>query len=271
MTYECLIVEKKEEICTITLNRPNSYNALDFTILPELEHCLDDCGNDPNIHVVVLTGAGAAFCSGGDIVLFDSHPKGAPYVCHELTKNLNRIIIELRRMPQPVIACINGAVGGAGISLAAACDIRIASTTAKFRQGYTGIGLVPDGGWTLTIPLLIGWGRACELLFFNRTFDAEQALRWGLVNQIAHPEHLTYTTWKLAKELAAGPRQAFAIIKEKLNRAFLGGLELQLEEDRRGIVMAARTKDSKEGFRAFLEKRKPNFSQRPYVFSNDID
>lgn len=259
MPYQYLLVEKREGIAVITMNRPNAFNALNMAMLPELELCLEECSNDSEVRVVVLTGAGNAFCSGGDISEFASDPRGAQFITHELTKYLNRTIIELRRMPQPVIASINGAVGGAGISLAAACDLRIASTAARFRQGYTGIGLVPDGAWTLTIPLLIGWGRACELILLNPVFSAEEAYQWGLVNRLAAPERLTEATWELAQQLAEGPKQAFAIAKHNLNRALMGGLEMQLEEDRRGIVMAARTEDSREGFKAFLEKRKPQF------------
>lgn len=259
MAFTNILVDKSEGICTITLNRPDAFNALDFVLTAELEQSLEECSSDPEVRAVVLTGAGSAFCSGGDIVQFDSNPKGAPYVCQEVTKYLNRAIIELRRMPQPVIASINGGLGGAGISLAAACDLRIASATARFRQGYTGLGLVPDGAWTLTLPLLIGWGKACELIFTNPVFTAEQALNWGLVNWVVSPERLATETQFLAKQLAAGPCEAFSIVKHNLNRALLGGLELQLEEDRRGLVTAARTADAREGFRAFLEKRSPRF------------
>jgi len=163
-------------------------------------------------------------------------------------------------MPQPVIASINGGVGGGGLSLAAACDLRIAASSAKFSQGYTRIGLVPDGAWTLTIPLLVGWGRACEMFFTNPVLTAEEAKEWGLVNWVVPSEQLSKATWKLAKQLAEGPRQSFAIGKQNLNRAWMTSLEAQLEEDRRGLVMAAQTADAREGFRAFLEKRKPQFS-----------
>lgn len=261
MGFQYLLTENRDGVCVITLNRPQAYNAVNLDMLPELEQCLEECAGDQTVAVVILTGAGSAFCSGGDIAEFASDPRGAPFVTHELTKYLNRTIIELRRMPQPVIACINGAVGGAGISLAAACDLRIASSTAKFRQGYTGIGLVPDGAWTLTIPLLIGWGKACELILLNPVFGAEEAREWGLVNRVVPPERLQEETWEVARSLAEGPRQAFSIAKHNLNLALMAGLELQLEEDRRGIVAAARTDDSREGFRAFLEKRKPRFNR----------
>ncbi|NLK52870.1 MAG: hypothetical protein GX295_10590 [Syntrophomonadaceae bacterium] len=260
MDYTCVLVEKKENIFTITLNRPKAFNALDVTLTQEVERALEECSSDPEVRVVILTGAGAAFCGGGDIQEFDSNPKGAPYCCHEITKYLNRAVIEIRRMPHPVIACINGGVGGGGLSLAAACDLRIASSSAKFSQGYTRIGLVPDGAWTLTIPLLVGWGRACEMFFTNPLLTAEEAKEWGLINWVVPPEQLKQATWELAKRLAEGPRQSFAIGKQNLNRALMTSLEAQLEEDRRGLVMAAQTADAREGFRAFLEKRKPQFN-----------
>jgi 2-(1,2-epoxy-1,2-dihydrophenyl)acetyl-CoA isomerase len=119
--------------------------------------------------------------------------------------------------------------------------------------------LVPDGAWTLTIPLLVGWGRASELFYTNPVFTAEEAKEWGLINWSVPPDELGQATWKLAKQLAEGPSQSFAIGKQNLNRAWMNILESQLEEDRRGLVMAAQTADAREGFRAFLEKRKPKF------------
>lgn len=264
MIYQTLIVAKKDNICTITLNRPESLNAMNTMLLQELENCLEECSMDKDIYVVILTGAGKAFCSGGDLDSFDGHPEGTAYALHEGTKYLNLVIIELRRMPQPVIASINGPVGGAGFSLMASCDFRIASNKAKFGQGYTRVGLVPDGAWTLTIPLLIGWGRASELLFTNPTLTAEDAMKWGLLNRIVPPEELADATWKLAQELARGPRLAFSIVKRNLTRGLLSTLEIQLEEDRRGIIMAAGSDDGKEGIKAFLEKRPPLFKDKPY-------
>lgn len=262
-SYQYILVEKEEGIATITLNRPEKFNALNVPMVSELEQSIGECAVDPETRVVIITGSGNAFCPGGDIEEFDRNPARAPHVCYEITKHLNRIIIELRRMPQPVIASINGGIGGAGISIAAACDIRIASSEARFRQGYTGVGLVPDGAWTLTIPLLIGWGRACELIFLNPLFGADKALEWGLVDRVVYPEELPQATMDLARQLARGPAQAFAIVKRNLNRALLIELESLLEEDRRGLVAAAQTDDAKEGFRAFLEKRKPVFKDRP--------
>ncbi len=261
MAYKFILKEVQDKICTITLNRPQSFNALDIPLTEEIERCLEECSSDPEVRVVIITGAGAAFCAGGDIAEFDGNPRGAAYVCQEVTKYLNRAIIEIRRMPQPVIACINGGVGGGGLSLAAACDLRIASTSAKFSQGYTRIGLVPDGAWTFTIPLLVGWGRVLELFYTNPIFSAEEAKNWNLINWAVPPEELKDATWKLAKDLTEGPRQSFAIAKRNLNRAWMTQLEAQLEEDRRGLVMAAQTADAREGFRAFLEKRKPQFGK----------
>jgi 2-(1,2-epoxy-1,2-dihydrophenyl)acetyl-CoA isomerase len=168
-------------------------------------------------------------------------------------------IITIRSMPKPVIAAINGAIGGAGMSIAAACDLRVCAASVKLRAAYTSVGLVGDGGWTLSIPLLMGFGKAFELMLLDPMFDAKQALEWGFVNMVVEDAEFEKTAMSLAVRLAKGPTTAYAIAKENLNNAMEGLIEKQLELERMGMCSDAKTKDYIEGVNAFLEKRKPNF------------
>ncbi|MFB3926664.1 MAG: enoyl-CoA hydratase/isomerase family protein [Syntrophales bacterium] len=261
MEYENLILKKEEGVATIRLNRPKSFNSFNFDLGSDLEKSLEDCGKDPAVKAVILTGEGKAFCAGGDIAYFkkyfDSDPS-EPF--RQIIKKLNIAIITIRRMPKPVIAAVNGAAGGAGFSLAAACDLRICAASAIFRQAYTSIGMVGDGGWTLFIPLLIGFGRAMELMLLDQVIDARQALEWGLVNRVVDDAMLESTANEIALKLSRGPAKAFAIAKENLNHAMMGLLERQLELERAAMVKAAGTSDYIEGVNAFLEKRAARFT-----------
>jgi 2-(1,2-epoxy-1,2-dihydrophenyl)acetyl-CoA isomerase len=177
----------------------------------------------------------------------------------QLTKLLNFTITGIRRIPKPVLAMINGTVAGVGVSVAAACDLRICASSAKFRQAYTSIGLIPDGAWTLLLPLLIGFGKAQELVYLDPLLSAGEALDMGLVNQVVEDAELESTTRQIAMKLAAGPSIAYAIAKENFNQAMLGLLERQLELERSGMIRVGRTADAREGIAAFMEKRKPVF------------
>lgn len=263
MEFENIIYSKKDGVATIRLNRPKLFNALDLKLGGELVAALEDCGDDANVRAVILTGEGKAFCSGGDIQYFKSFldsDLSSPF--RQVIKFLNLAVINIRRMQKPVIAAINGAVGGAGMSLAVACDLRIATASARFRQAYTGIGMVGDGGWTLFVPLLAGYGKAMELLLLDPVFDAQQALAWGLVTQVVEDGKLETASMDMASRLAQGPTKAFGIAKENMNRALMAVLETQLELERSGMIAASRTLDYLEGMKAFTEKRKPEFKGR---------
>jgi len=260
MQFENVIVERRGAVVTITLNRPKSFNAMNMGLLNDLLAALAAGAEDETVRAVLLTGAGKAFCAGGDLVAFkediDTNPV-APV--RELVTVMNRVTLAIRAMPKPVVAAINGAVGGAGMSLAAACDLRLCAASAKFRQAYTGVALVPDGGWTLLVPLLIGYGRAAELVFKNEPFDAQRALAWGLVNEVVEDAQLPAAAATLCEALAQGPTRSFAIIKASFNAGMMALLEKQLELERAGIIAAARTTDYQDGLRAFFAKRPPVF------------
>lgn len=256
-----LSFRRENSVGWITLNRPERFNALDIAMGEDLLKALETCAKDREIRAVALTGAGKAFCSGGDVKYFSEYLEadpGEPF--RQVTKLLNRIIIELRLLPKPVLAVVNGVAGGAGMSLALACDLRIAATTAVFKQAYTSIGLVPDGAWNLWVSLLAGVGLASEMIFLDPVLCAKKAYELGLVNKVVEPEQLLTVAREWAEKLASGPTQAFAQAKVELNHAVLGLLESQLEVERQGIMAAAQTEDYQRGLTAFLAKKTPQFT-----------
>jgi 2-(1,2-epoxy-1,2-dihydrophenyl)acetyl-CoA isomerase len=258
MELETVLLEQSEGVAFIRMNRPKEMNTLNFQLTKDLLKALELCWDDAAVKVVVVTGTGKAFCAGGDVAAF----RGAADIgdaTRQMTKDFDPLISGIRRMGKPIIAMVNGICMGAGLSLAAACDLRICGASAVFRQAYTSVGLTPDGAWGLTVPLLIGFGRASELVFSDPVMDAKKAYEIGLANEVAEDAELENTVRKKAQRLAAGPLAAFAVAKDNLNRAMLGLLEAQLEQERLGIMRAGRTADAREGIVAILEKRRPVF------------
>lgn len=260
MSFKDILYTRDNAIATITMNRPNNFNALNLSMSEELNTALEMCGKDREIRAVVLTGSGKAFCSGGDIKFFEQFAAAEPdEPVHRLLEPLHRIVLNIRQMPKPVLAAINGAVGGAGMSLALSCDLRICSSQARFKQAYTSLGLAPDVGWSLWVGLLAGFGKASEMIFLDPVYDAEQACTMNLVHKVVEPEMLADAARKWAEQLAAGAPRSFAIAKAGLNHALLTLLERQLEVERQGVLDASGTSDYQEGLSAFLNKRKPVF------------
>ncbi len=260
MSFKDILFCKDGSIATITLNRPASFNALDLSMSNEICTALEACRPDREIRVVILTGSGKVFCSGGDIKYFEQFARTDPgEPVRRVLGPLNRIILQIRQMPKPVLAVINGAVGGAGMSLALACDLRLCSSQARFKQAYTSLGLAPDAGWSLWAGLLAGFARANEMVFLDQVYDADQALAMNLVHKVVAPEELEEAARLWAEKLAAGATRSYAIAKENLNQAMLSLLERQLEIERQGVLDAAQTDDYQEGLEAFLKKRKPVF------------
>jgi len=258
MKYENLIFEKADRVAVLRLNRPAAFNAVTIGLFEDLIKALEVCAADDEVNVMVITGEGKAFCAGGDVAMFNSSPDPGEAI-RQLTKRLHFTISGIRRIPKPVIAMINGTAAGAGISLAAACDLRICASSVKFRQAYTSIGLVPDGAWTLLVPLLIGFDKAAELAYLDPVFDAREALAMGFVNKVVEDGDLERTTREVALKIARGATLSYAIVKENFNEAMLGLLERLLELERGGIIRAGKTKDAREGIAAFMEKRAPRF------------
>jgi 2-(1,2-epoxy-1,2-dihydrophenyl)acetyl-CoA isomerase len=250
-----IIFQKADHVAFIRLNRPKAFNALNFDLFNDLINALELCADDDDVKVIVITGEGKAFCAGGDVASF----AGSPDIFRQLTKLLNITITGIRHIAKPVVAMINGTAAGVGVSIAAACDLRICAASAKFKQAYTAIGLIPDGAWTLLVPLLIGFNKAAELVYLDPVFDAQEALSMGLINKVVDDGELEKETRNIALKLAAGATLSFAQIKENFNNSMLGLLERQLELERRGLIRIGKTADAQEGIAAFLAKRKPVF------------
>jgi len=230
VSYKTIILEKEGGVATITLNRPASFNALDFEMGKELVDAIEKCAKNDQIKVLIITGAGKAFCSGGNLkAVKEWAGDNLGDFFRQLTKSLDRVILDIRMMPKPVIASVNGPAAGAGFSLALACDLRIASDRAIFRQAFTSVALVPDCGWTFHLPKLVGLGKASELIFLDKALTAGEAAELGLANKVVPETELKKATLEIAERLAMGPSLAFARAKALLNKAWTSSLESQLE------------------------------------------
>lgn len=259
-------VSVDQKVATITLNRPEVLNALDATMARELVRAVETCAADEAVRAVILTGAGRGFCAGGDMKAAWEHVRGGgdPRTFFaELTMLLHRAIVDLRLMEKPVIAAINGSTGGAGMSLAGACDLRLAAEGAKFRQAYTSIGLVPDGGWTVIVAQILGYARASELVLLDPVFDAPKAYEWGFVHEVVPADALAGRARDLARQLASGATSAYGGAKALLNAAFLPALETQLERERQRIMTQGASQEFLDRLVAFVERRGTSATARP--------
>jgi 2-(1,2-epoxy-1,2-dihydrophenyl)acetyl-CoA isomerase len=259
--FETLTVESEERVCTITLNRPETYNAFSDQLTYELQDALKAAERDRAVGAIIITGAGKAFCSGQDIAeLKEKYVPGyVPHLGNDIRRRYNPIAQRLREMDKPVIAAVNGVAAGAGMSLALACDMRIASDGASFLAAFINVGLVPDTAATFTLPRLVGLGKAMELCLTGDKISAEEALRIGLVNRVVPAEDLVKESRRLAERLAALPGRGIALIKRLLNRSFDNDLVGQLKAEGFAQETAGLTEDHTEGVVAFIEKRTPQF------------
>jgi enoyl-CoA hydratase/carnithine racemase len=264
MTYECLLYEVKNGIATLTLNRPDRLNALGGTLREDLHDAVTRASADPEVRVMVVTGAGKGFCSGGDVKAMNEANEGRRTrpLMEKVAPSRDRTLLAMRDAPQPMIAAVNGAAAGAGMNLALACDIRIASTAAKFSQAFVRRGLHPDWGGTYFLPRAVGMAKACELIFTGDVIDAPEALRLGLVSKLVAPEELMPTAYDLARKIAAGPPVAVRLAKRALHRNAESDLRSALEFETFAQNVCSETEDAREGIRAFVEKRSPVFRGR---------
>ena len=243
-------------VLTITLNRPDTYNAINRAMHEHLAAALADAA-DPGVRAVVITGAGRGFCSGQDLREFSSLPGGVQAALEE-TYHPN--IRAIRALEKPVVAAVNGPCAGAGLSLACACDVRIASSDANFVPGFIGIGLVPDAGGTWFIHRLLGFTRAFEWMVSNRRVAADEALDWGLVSEVIPDGAFAARVAELAAEWAARPTLAIGRTKQLFEHAYAAALDAQLALEAQLQQESVGTADFAEGVGAFLEKRAPSFT-----------
>jgi 2-(1,2-epoxy-1,2-dihydrophenyl)acetyl-CoA isomerase len=261
-TFETLVVETTANVCTITLNRPDSLNSLNGAMTAELAKVLRQLQRDDRVRCVVLTGAGRAFCSGqdlGDLKRKYADPAHVPHLGEDIKRRYNPVILGLRDLEKPVIAAVNGVAAGAGASLALACDLRIASDKASFIEVFVNVGLVPDSGSTFFLPRLVGLGKALELCFTGDKVSAAEALTLGIVNKVVSGEELMKAAADLAGRLAKMPTRALGLTKRLLYRSLHSDLDTQLQAEAFAQETAGLTGDHREGVAAFFEKRPPSF------------
>lgn len=267
-----LLFAREGKVATITLNRPDRLNAFSVSMIEGWLAALEEVRRDPAIHVAVVTGAGRAFCSGGDVKAMASGtgfmagqgeeaatPEG---IKASLWGSIQRIPLLLESIDKPVIAAVNGDAMGAGCDMALMCDLRYASDRARFAESYIRVGLVPGDGGAYLLPRLVGLPRALEMLWTGDPIDAREAERVGLVNRVVPHEELMPATMEMAERLARGPQMAMRVIKRAAYQGLTSNLRTALGGISSHMAVISQTEDYKEGVRAVLERRAPVFGER---------
>ena len=265
MEFDTIIFEKKDGVATVTLNRPERMNAIGSTMSQELEQALEEANSDGKVRVLIITGAGRGFCSGADLTtLGDSASTvGRGLVARSpAAGGIRSFAVQIQNFEKPSVAAVNGPAVGAGLSIALACDIRIASDRARFSQIFIKRGLIPDTGSTYFLPRVVGMTRACEMVFTGDILDAEQAKDYGLVSRVVPHDELMREARELAAKIAAGPPVAMKLAKRALYRGATADLVSALEFEGYMQSICLGTEDFREGMAAFLEKREPEFKGR---------
>ena len=261
MSYETIQFEMRDAVCVITLNRPESLNALTLAVAGEFKTAIASAV-EQKARAVVLTGAGRAFCAGGDLRemqrIASSNGRVEAFFDEPL-RELNDCIRLIRQTPLPFIAAVNGAASGGGCNLALACDLVIAGESARFNQAFIKIGLSPDCGGTFILPRLVGWRRATQLMMTGEVTTAAQALAMGMINAVVPDDQLIAQALAMAESLAQAPTAAIGRIKELLDASANNNYGEQLELEREAQLKSGLTRDFKEGVAAFIEKRPPKF------------
>jgi 2-(1,2-epoxy-1,2-dihydrophenyl)acetyl-CoA isomerase len=257
-----LLYEVKDKIATITLNRPDKMNAFTGPMIDAWAGSLQEAQRDPDVNVVIVTGSGKAFCSGGDVGrMGDGRPSPLEHK-NGLWENIHRVPKALEAMDKPVIAMVNGVAVGAGMGMCVMCDMRVAADTARFSTGYVRVGLVPGDGDTYFLPRLTGTAKALELLWTADFIDAPEALNLGIVNRVVPAAELREATFALAAQIASGPQVPIRMIKRLVYQSMRLDLRTHLDLVSSHMAVVRETADHKEGVEAFKEKRKPNFTGR---------
>ena len=263
-----LLASLDDGVAVLTLNRPEARNALSDTLSPALRRTFAALASASEVRAVLLTGAGTAFCAGGDIKgmgqrrPLPDRPRTADEAITDLTVRQQSLTGALYALPQPTLAALPGPAAGAGLSIALACDLRIAAASAFVTTGFANVGLAGDYWTSFFLPRLVGAARAKELFFSAERNDAARCEALGIVNRVVPDDRLQDEARAWAAELAAGPSVAYALMKQNIDRAFREDLGTCLEHEARGTVQSAGTEDHREAVRAFIEKRRPAFRGR---------
>lgn len=267
MQFEQIIYEKSEGIATITLNRPQRMNAFTPQMLDEWLAALQDAHLDPDVRVIILTGAGRGFCSGADVA--GGPTEGLMDRSRSLVENRNFLRDSVQRIPRlvaqldkPYIAAVNGPAVGAGMDMASMCDIRFAADTARFGMTYVRMGIIPGDGGCYYLPRIVGVARALDLIWTGRLFDAQEALAMGYVSAVVPAAELMDYTREYALRLARGPAVAIQQAKRLVYRSLEVDVDAALEMAQQAMFICQNTEDAREGPRAFVEKREPRFKGR---------
>jgi 2-(1,2-epoxy-1,2-dihydrophenyl)acetyl-CoA isomerase len=262
MPYQHLTVERANHVATLTLNRPDAYNALNLPLGRELFMASLELDEDPDVRCVVITGSGRAFCAGGDVKDFvDALGRIGSHI-KELTTYLHGAVSRFCRSDKPVIMAVNGVAAGGGFSFALSGDLVVATESAKFSMAYSRIAATPDGSSSYFLPRLIGLRRAMELYFTNRVLTAREALEWGLVTRVVPDAEFRSAVAALAAELAQGPTKAYGAAKRLFHQSTWESLETQMELEAQAIAASGHTEDFRAGVTAFAQKATPTFRGR---------
>jgi 2-(1,2-epoxy-1,2-dihydrophenyl)acetyl-CoA isomerase len=249
-----------DRVATITLNRPEVMNAFGGSMREDLLARLEDAAGDPTVRCIVITGAGRAFCAGGDITsMRDLQARDDTTVLATRMAVAARLVQRLHDIPKPVIAAVNGAAAGAGVNLALACDLRYGAESAQFAESFVRIGLIPDWGGHYLLTRLVGTARALELLMTGERIDAQEAHRLGILNQVFPDGTFTEAVQTRARRLAAGPPHALAAIKRGVYLGATDSLAATLDFEATAQRELFLSSDAREGMQAFLDKRAPRF------------
>ena len=259
MEFEALEYEVRDGVAHLTFAREAAANSLNLRLCEELREAALACHRDPAVRAILLKARGRMFCSGGDLPSFAAAGDDAPSLIRRMTVHLHAAVSLLARTDAPVVAAVQGAAAGAGMSLVCACDLVVAGESARFAMAYTKAGLSPDGSGTWVLPRLVGRQRALELMLTNRMLSAQEALDWGIVTRVVPDAEVEASARKLAAELAAGPTRAYGLVKRLVLSSASESLETQMELEAAGIADSAASADGREGIAAFLGKRAPKF------------
>ena len=267
MPYKNVILEKENMIATITLNRPEQNNSFDLPMMEEIDDAINNVSEDSNIRAVIITGAGKAFCAGGDVsylgTLIEDRAAFSRTTIGDIVRNVGTMpttVLKIRNMVKPVIAAVNGVAAGGGMGLAIACDMRICSDKAKFSTVFIKRGVIPDCAATYNLPRLIGMAKACELTLCGGVVNAQEAERIGLVNRVVPHDELMKATREFAGEIAENPPLAVGLAKAALYRGLDStdiGIQMDYENYTQNALMG--TEDFQESINSFMEKRDPVF------------